>query len=290
VARPNLSPPSRLTRFALAGAAGLTGLLALEWALVFHLGIIQRADAAAYYGFGELAARPHVGVLASHIAHLCNPFPYVALATVPVAIALLRRRFLVAVAILVILGGANLTTELLKPLLAAPRPAGLPVSDVSSASWPSGHATAAMALALCTVLAVPLRLRPLVAVLGAGFAVAVCYSFLTLGWHYPSDALAGLLVASIWTLVGLAGLSILDHRVRDGVRRRSQIALAAAVAPPVLALCAGLLVGIIAVARRPDVLVGYARSHTSFVAGAVALAALCLSLVTGVLMTLRVRA
>ena len=64
------------------------------------------------------------------------------------------------------------------------------------ASWPSGHATAAMSFALCAVLAAPARLRPLVAAVGAAFAVAVCYSFLALAWHYPSDVLGGFLVAT----------------------------------------------------------------------------------------------
>ena len=95
-----------------------------------------------------------------------------------------------------------MTTQLLKPLLAAPRPITLlefPV--VAAASWPSGHATAVMSLALCSVLAAQARLRPFVAALGAAFAVAVCYSFLELGWHYPSDVLGGFLVAAAWTLL-----------------------------------------------------------------------------------------
>ncbi len=99
-------------------------------------------------------------------------------------------------AIAAILLGANVTTQLLKPLLAAPRPARCPAGPVGAASWPSGHATAAMSLAPVLVLAAPARLRPAVAALGAAFAVAVSYSFLTLGWHYPSDVFGGFLVAA----------------------------------------------------------------------------------------------
>src|SRR5205085_11232822 len=104
--------------------------------------------------------------------------------------------------------------ELLKPLLAHPRAASLlgGRAPVGAASWPSGHATAAMSLALTYVLAAPGRLRPVVAALGAAFAVAVSYSFLTLGWHYPSDVFGGFLVATVWTLSGIALLFALRAR------------------------------------------------------------------------------
>ena len=106
---------------------------------------------------------------------------------------------------------ANETTELLKPLLAGPRD---PVGGrrLSDASWPSGHATAAMSLCLCWVIAAPARLRPAVAAVMAAFAVAVSYSFLELGWHYPSDVLGGFLIAAVWTLLGIAALSLYEQR------------------------------------------------------------------------------
>src|SRR5438128_469793 len=90
-----------------------------------------------------------------------------------------------------LIGAAVLAATLIKPLLAHPRAANLlgGVRPPQAGSWPSGHATAAMSLALCCVLAAPGRLRPAVAALGAAFAVAVSYSFQTLGWHYPSDVL-----------------------------------------------------------------------------------------------------
>ena len=131
--------------FALLGAAAAVGLLILTWFLAFHVGIAQRADQSIYNGFGNLGQHPRVGSLATFIARLCNPSPYVYLAAVPVAVALVRRRVWVGVAIGAILLGANVTTQLLKPLLAAPRAADLlaGVKPVSPASWPSGHATAA---------------------------------------------------------------------------------------------------------------------------------------------------
>ena len=128
------------------------------------------------------------------------------LAAIPVLIALVRRRPRVAVAIVVILLGANATTQWLKAPLAEPRGRRWAVRPWSSAaSWPSGHATAAMSLALCMVIAAPAALAaPRSAAAMAAFSVAVCYSFLELGWHYPSDVLGGFLVAATWTLLAAA--------------------------------------------------------------------------------------
>jgi membrane-associated phospholipid phosphatase len=278
----------RTVRHALLGAAALAAALVLCWLAVFHIGYVQHVDASIFDGFSTLRGRPHVSRLASWLAGLCDPSSYVFLCVIPVGIALARRRPWLAVAILAILGGANLTTEVLKPLLAAPRPQGLPAWQISQASWPSGHATASMALALGVVLACPGRLRPYAAACGAAFALAVSYSFLTLGWHYPSDALAGFLVASLWTLLGIAALAAVEAR-RPGAwaARPVQLVWAKALRPPAAVLAGALVLGCLAAIVHPGAVVSYARLHTAFVVGAASLGALALALSTGVMLTLR---
>ena len=157
-----------------------------------RLGVGQHADQAILKGFLDLS-RPRVNSVATFVARLCDPSPWIYLAAVPILVALGRRRPRVALAVAAILIGANASTQLLKPLLAAPRAHSLlgNLGRISADSWPSGHATAAMSLALAAVLAAPARWRSLVAAVGAAFAVAVSYSFLTLGWHYPSDVFGG---------------------------------------------------------------------------------------------------
>ena len=77
-------------------------------------------------------------------------------------------------------GPRSPTAQLLKPLLAHPRPQEwLGKGQIAAASWPSGHATAAMTLALCAVLVGARALAPagrgrsarLFAV-GVGYAIA----------------------------------------------------------------------------------------------------------------------
>lgn len=276
-------------RMALAGAGVSLGLLILTWYAVFHVGLVQHADASVLRGFGGLGARPRVSSTASFVAGLCNPNPYVYLCAVPVLVAIARRRPWVALAILTILLGANVTTQLLKPLLASPRPNGLVVHGPSAASWPSGHATAAMSLALCMVIAVPARLRPLVAALGAAFAVAVSYSFLTLMWHFPSDVLGGFLVASTWTLLAVA--AVLSAGVRGPATARiglgPRLTVREALGPPIVIAVAALVLAFLVVVARPGEVVAYVRLHETFVLGAVAIGALGMAVATGVMLTLR---
>jgi hypothetical protein len=224
------------------------------------------------------------------VAGLCDPNPYVYFAAAPVFVALARRRPGLALGVAGILLGANATSQLLKPLLAEPRPAlELVGAPVEPASWPSGHATAAMALALASVVAVAPLLRPWVAALGATFAVAVSYSFLTLGWHYPSDVLGGFLVAVAWTLIAVGGLFAADATSqRVGVDERSASgSLAGALGPPLAALLAALfIIGAVALAH-PHAVITYAREHEAFTVGASAIGALALALATAIMLAVR---
>ena len=272
-------------------------LLALlgTWFAAFHIGLFERADQSVFRGFADLSQHPQVGNFASFVAGLCDPQPFLYLAAIPVAVALLRGRPRLAIAIAAILLGANVTTELLKPLLAHPRADWLlgGRTPVDAASWPSGHATAAMSLALTSVLAVPGRLRPVFAVLGAVFAVAVSYSFRTLGWHYPSDVFGGFLVAATWTLAVVAALlSAEEQRARPvreppSISRAARVSLRDALTPPGVALLGALALACAVVIARPHQVVVYVRAHEVFVVGATAIGAMALVLATGLMLVLR---
>src|ERR1700716_2725727 len=108
----------RRPRNALIGASVCLGLLLLTWLLAFHVAFIENVDQAIFKGFNGLSERDIVYRVATSVAHLCDPQPYVYLAAIPLLIALARRRFRLAIAIGAILLGANVTTELLKPMLA----------------------------------------------------------------------------------------------------------------------------------------------------------------------------
>lgn len=273
---------------AITGAACGAGLLILTWLLAYHVGVFERADQSIYSGFGGLR-RPHVDPIAQFIVGLCEAVPYLLLSAITLLTAALRRRPRLALASGAILLGANITTELLKLVLAHPRPASLlgGVRPVGSNSWPSGHATAAMALALSVILVVPARLRPLAAGVGALFATAVSYSFLTLGWHYPSDVFGGFLVAGIWAALALAALSTRWHGSDQRVEEVDRGSIREALTPPAaVALGALALAGLVALAR-PHSVVAYAQGHTAFMVGAASIGALGLALATGLMLAFR---
>lgn len=276
------------SRRALIGSASLAALFVCVWYAVFHVSRVAGWDASIFSGFRGLRAHPPVNRLASLVANLCNPSPYVYLAAVPVAVAIWRRRPLLAATILAILLAANETTHVLKPLLAAGKPVPYGSFEPLPGSFPSGHSTAAMTLALCAVIASPPRARRYVAVLGAVFAVGVMYSVVTLGWHYPSDVLGGLLVASSWTLLGMAVLFALEARRGYTARAAgNRFGLGRELAPVAIGALGVLGVLVAVVLVRPTAAISYAADHTAFVAGAAGLLCLSVAVATAVMVTLR---
>src|SRR4051812_31203152 len=185
-------PPLALAALA-AVALAVTGVLAKL------IPLTRQGDGYALNGFVELN-RPQLTPLLDAIAHSADPGPYAITAVLLALVALARGRARVAIAIPLLFVLTGLTTEALKHALAAPRYDEWlgPWAQINEASWPSGHSTAAMTMALCAVLAAPPRLRPTVAAIGSAYAVAVAYAILTLGWHFPSDVFGGYLVASLY--------------------------------------------------------------------------------------------
>lgn len=207
---------------ALLAAAGSVALAAMVWALVFRTGVGQDADIAAFAGFVELQGTA-LAPWAQRIAQLCNPGEYAWLAGALVLYAFWARGPRWAAAVTAVVLGTNVVTQYLKPALAAARMDG-PLPDgahVIAESWPSGHSTAAMALALCAVMVAPPTGRRIVAALGGVFAIAVAYSVVLLGWHMPSDALGGFAVAGAGACLALAALWGAEARWPAGTGRRA---------------------------------------------------------------------
>jgi len=176
----------------------------------------QHLDASLLDRFAERGSR--TGSVAAGIAHLGDPATLLAMLALACGIALARRHPRDAAAALLVVAGANLTTQLFKALLAHPRfQAILGAEQIAANSFPSGHTTAAASIAIAFLFVVPRDLRAAVALVGAGLVTAVGCSVMALNWHYPSDVLGGILVAAGWGFAVLAGL----RATRGGSRRRS---------------------------------------------------------------------
>ncbi|MGJ9422287.1 phosphatase PAP2 family protein [Aeromicrobium sp. CF3.5] len=112
--------------------------------------------------------------------------------------ALLRGRLQWAVGAVVVIAGANITTQLLKNLaLDRPDLAGLGTLN----SLPSGHTTVVASATAAALLVVPPVFRAPLALAGAAATTLTGASTIVAGWHRPSDIVAALAVSLAWAAV-----------------------------------------------------------------------------------------
>jgi membrane-associated phospholipid phosphatase len=267
----------------LGCAAGLvlTGVAAFRWP------VVQAHDAASLAGFVALSTHPRLAGLASFIANSVDPVPYAVAGLLLVAIALLRRRWLLALVVPATMVGAAATTELLKPIIGRVRYDDWlgAHQQIATASWPSGHATAAMTLGLCAVLVAPAVARPLVALFACALAIGVSFSILMLRWHFPSDVLGGYLVAAMWVSVAVAVLWWGQRRwPARNANPPSPLGLRSLFAP-LAVVGAALGAGFGLLLTRAQLSASYASGHASLIGGAAliavsaAIAAACVAVV-----------
>lgn len=130
-------------------------------------------------------------------------------------IALVRARRELALAAVMLVIGANATSQLLKRVVLERPDLGLYESTPATLnSLPSGHSTVAFSLAVALVLVLPVPLRPTAAALGVAYASVTAVATLSAGWHRPSDSVASFLVVGVWA--ALAGGVLVARPMADG--------------------------------------------------------------------------
>jgi membrane-associated phospholipid phosphatase len=276
---PNSVPWAVVDRRNLPILATVTCALGLVAAAIF--GLVSDAgharDVAMLHGFSALdqsRLSSAIGVL----ARVPDPLPYALIGLACIGVALSRQRPYRAASVAILLVATGATTQILKRVMAEPRFAEWmgPWGQIENASWPSGHSTAAMTLALCAVMVSPPALRATTALVGGAFAIGVGYATLALAWHYPSDVVGGFFVAGLWVSVAVAVLQRIEP-----ARAETEVA------PPPwepLAVLGGLgaIVAAVAVGTEADTIARYAQERTTVIAGALVIAALALTLVATV--------
>ncbi|GAA4870427.1 phosphatase PAP2 family protein [Actinomycetospora straminea] len=133
--------------------------------------------------------------------------PTVALAVLVLGgVALARGRGDRAVAVVALVLGAQVVTQLLKAGLVRP-------DSAEDNSLPSGHVTLVASLGVALVLVVPRALRPLAALAAAAVTGIAGVATMVAGWHRPSDVVAALgVVAATTGVVTLAGALLPGRR------------------------------------------------------------------------------
>ncbi|MHB8660438.1 MAG: phosphatase PAP2 family protein [Minisyncoccota bacterium] len=142
------------------------------------------------------------------ITLLGNPFVVIGIAGfISILILLSKRGLLYVTGLAVTLLGAVASDYLMKILIGRARPGGLIPSTIeTSFSFPSGHATAGIALygfiafLLCKLYP---KNAGVTTAMAAAIILAVGFSRLYLGVHFPSDIIAGYALGGLWLLIGI---------------------------------------------------------------------------------------
>lgn len=127
---------------------------------------------------------------------------------------LYRKRYVRAFLIAAGVGGAALMNIILKSIFDRPRPDLWEWLVVETHfSFPSGHATASMALAIIVVaLLWKTKWRVVSMISAAIYILSIGFSRLYLGVHYPTDILGGWLLGAAWTFLVIGALSMYVQR------------------------------------------------------------------------------
>lgn len=142
------------------------------------------------------------------------------LATMAVAgLLLIERKVRAAALVLVSVVGGTLISTLTKLGVDRPRPDLVPhLVEVTSPSFPSGHAmlSAVVYLTLGAMLAQfefsRSATRVYVMVVAVAMTLAIGFSRVLLGVHWPSDVLAGWCLGAAWAIACLLIAQALEHR------------------------------------------------------------------------------
>ena len=194
-------------------ACAATGIWLL-WRLFVDTAGGQRVDQAVFEGAAY--GRTRLWQVAQPVLDLIS-VPFLALVLLgTVLIAIGRRRWGLAVQVALLVGGANLTTQVLKNIVFERPDLGATSAGYAN-TLPSGHTTVAASVSAALVFVVPPRARPWAAVLGALYTAATGVSTLIGRWHRPSDVAAAVLVVLAWS--GFACALAAATRPRDGVGR-----------------------------------------------------------------------
>jgi membrane-associated phospholipid phosphatase len=202
----------RNVREPLLGAGICIAAFALLAFAAYRVGPIEHLDLSLFLHSQEQGSS--VNALANVLVHIGDLGPLLLMMATVAGVGLYFGRRREVVAAMAVIVGANLVTQVLKIALEHSRQAApgggsasywaqvLPSSD----AFPSGHTTAAAAIAVALLLVVPARHVLGAALAGLLLVAAVGGSVVASGWHYPSDALGAVLVASTCGFLALAAL------------------------------------------------------------------------------------
>lgn len=190
------------------GALSAAAVSVIAFAAIFYVFVTtttgQRIEEIAFHGSGY--GRTKLWRFAQPILDVVSVGFVALVLIIAIIVAIARTRWLMVIQIAIVLGGGNLLTQVIKKWIDRPDlgVAGSAGTYPGMNTLPSGHTTVAATVVVAVLLMAPMWLRPLLAVLGAGYAAVTGVSTLVGGWHRNSDVIAALLVTAFVACIALS--------------------------------------------------------------------------------------
>jgi hypothetical protein len=202
-------------RFALAAVLSAVGFV-LTYVMLIRTAAGQEIENLALRG----ARQEFEDLKASSLAELQEiSMAAFAIAIVLVmAVALLRRKPILAATTALVMGSSVVLAEVLKHFLPRPELVAAPPGWLNN-SFPSGHVTVAVAIGIGAVLVAPYALRWLVAIGAALYAAGIGMDVATAGWHRLSGAIGATLLVLAVASIALLLMTRFDRVQRFDGRR-----------------------------------------------------------------------
>jgi membrane-associated phospholipid phosphatase len=203
-------------RLVVAAALALLAAVAC-YLLMVRTTTGQRFDDAALAG--AFQQYPAERAASNRILHAISADSFTAVLALLVAVGVLRHRVLLGLAAAASAGISVVGVSILKHFVLT-RPDLVSGDDsLHFNTFPSGHTATAVSCALALMLVVPPRWRGVTAVVAGFYAWGTAAQVQTAGWHRPSDAIGGALLA--FAVVALVGAACLRLRPADLSRSRA---------------------------------------------------------------------
>ena len=270
--RPPTSSPSPRARgaghvLAPVGVAILAaGAAAATYQVFIRMPLGQQVDTDAMRG-GDVS-HPKVVEVLSRTLNGTTLASLVLVCLAAVAVGALRRRLDLALAAGLLVLGANASVQLLKTRLDRPNLDDFPAPN----SFPSGHTAAATSVAFAMILVLPVAVRGMVALIGAGYVTVIAVATVWAEWHRPSDSVAALLIVLAWSALAAFLVRLRRVRVPGPAERPSRSATVLLLAAGLVAGVIGLL-GLVAVAMSQHVTPDLVSGRFAFLTGSAGVAA-----------------